>query len=146
MGRLLQALGCGLIGSALFYGASLFFGSDDNSAYVASFWGFWIFVVLGWVANRESPATEVSMWGIAKNEIAADQADRPSAAPRPIQVQQPADARIRAFQDRPPEADDLLLADAVDDRNGGAGGDPGPRYIGERTSPQSQVSMRQSSP
>ena len=49
MSRLIQALGAGLIGSLIFFVANLFFGGDSNSAYQASFWGFWVFAVAGFL-------------------------------------------------------------------------------------------------
>lgn len=45
MKRLMQSLGAGLVGSLLFYIGSLLFGGNYDSAYEASFWGFWGFAI-----------------------------------------------------------------------------------------------------
>lgn len=49
--RLSTAFVAGLMGSLIFFLASLFFGGDGNSAYAASFYGFWLFAVLSLIGN-----------------------------------------------------------------------------------------------
>ena len=46
MQRFFGAIGAGLVGSMLFFMANLFFGGNGESAYTASFYGFWVFAVV----------------------------------------------------------------------------------------------------
>jgi len=49
MQKLIGSLGAGLVGSIVFFLGNLFFGGTGNSAYTASFWGFWAFAIGSWL-------------------------------------------------------------------------------------------------
>jgi hypothetical protein len=55
MKALVSAIGAGLVGSILAFGSNLFFGGDEESAYLSSFYGFWIFFVVSFLVRRGKP-------------------------------------------------------------------------------------------
>jgi len=56
VGRILGAIGGGLIGSLVSFFVIYLFGGSQDSAYTASFYGFWIFAVLGlFVGGKKRP-------------------------------------------------------------------------------------------
>jgi hypothetical protein len=48
------AIGSGLLGSIVFYVANLFFGGSSESAYQASFVGFWVFLIIAFFSTRKT--------------------------------------------------------------------------------------------
>lgn len=51
--RILGAIGSGLIGSIVFFGANLLFGGSGETAQQVSFFGFWLFAIVSFFTSRK---------------------------------------------------------------------------------------------
>ena len=109
------AMGAGILGGILFLVADLLFGGNRDSAYTACLYGFWIFIAVGWLANR--PGSRPVFAGLgAAGPGGRFQASTMIAPVPAVRFQPPAPALSRPPV--PDGAEELVLTHVVGETGG----------------------------